>query len=198
MTGSLDRRAQRFWFLLVVTLFLSPPAAAQSLTHMGQLPVEHVMIENTAFGGGDPRCPAGGDGMIAGLERVRPDGQHGHFVIPPDKIFVLTDVDWTWRTEGAFCIGCEVTFEIELWGAVLHASAMHSTAFANNESIAGANVNMTSGVLVSPEAKICVMATHGFPSGHPGNLLADRHLKFHLRGYLVPAARSAAGAPGQP
>lgn len=153
-------------------------------THLDQLPANHVMLElvggmNGGFGPGN-------------LDFVRnlSDGNHavapspGSFRVPKGKFLVVTDVDWQYihpqGTAGAGKIQILRLFVHNLTAPQSSAlRVFESTVVLSSQGQGGISESMTSGFVVSPEARIGIDVFPG-PAGPPSGL---QHAI--LRGYLT-------------
>jgi len=162
-------------------------AQAQEATHMGQKASAHVVLE--AVGGVIGGCEPGGLDFV----RVLPDGkldtvnvnESGAFRIPARKVLVVTDVDWQYvHPDGQQQAGNIQVLRLIIENLATPENrrrAFESTITLSNTGQGGISEHMTSGFIVSSDARICPEVSPG-PTGPPYGL---QHLI--VRGYLAPA-----------
>jgi hypothetical protein len=153
------------------------------VSHLGQNPWEHVMLE-IVMG------MTGGYGPLA-IEFVRttadgvkaPGPPPGGLRVPSRKLLVITDVDWQYANGNAGQMQVLRLFLDPLAGptAGLGERVFESAVVLGPKGEAGRSEAMTAGFTVSSKARIGVDVVPG-PTG-PGKL---QHLL--LRGYLTAAA----------
>lgn len=166
----------------LVVLVIAGCASTHDLTHLGQLSSNHVTLE--VVGGATGGCGP----ELWDFVRVLPDGSSsGFFRVPKGKVLVVTDVDWQYATHGIFTTSKMQVLRLvieNLADPKLDRRAMDSTIMLTDDGkgglAGGVSESMTSGFVVSSEARICPDVFPG-PMGPPGGL---QHLI--LRGYLAP------------
>lgn len=161
--------------IYLVLAFLAFPLAGGELTHLGVPAGDHVLLEMVA--GVRTGCgPAKID-----FVRTFPDGGAGAepFRIPEDRVLVATDVDWYYFDGTPGIVQVLRLFVENLADPEKRRKVFESAAQLNGLGVGGANARMTSGFLVSSDARLCVDVTPG-PLGTPLRLS-----KLLVRGYLV-------------
>jgi hypothetical protein len=115
------------------------------VTHMGQVPRDHVVLTfNASFD----------------LVRIGPDGvrETNPFKVPQNNVLVVTDVDWQMEPPTG---GSPQKFhKLRMFTVNLESNetntVFESSATLNDLGKGGINVEMTSGIVVSSKAKIKV------------------------------------------
>jgi len=147
-------------------------------THMGQVASEHVVLHSVfTF-----VIPPDGDVDAVGFEfkRLFPDGSgdlvsDSSFVVPADKVLVVTDVSVT-----NFIGPAGAASLIQLSIADLVNPPVYSSVFANfGNGAGGTSDGMTSGFIVAPGQEILALRTFSSPVNEPGETTII------LRGYLA-------------
>lgn len=156
-------------------------------TSRAQVPAsEHVTLEIVhGMKGG---CGAGSFDFVRNLPNGSRDNINvdpsGAFRIPKGKVLVVTDVDWQYvhpnGSAGAGAIQVLRLFVENPAKPNLTQRQFESTVTLSNLGQGGISERMTSGFIVSSEARICPDVTPG-PEGPPSGL---QHLI--VRGYLAP------------
>lgn len=159
-------------------------ASAQT-THLGQHPLDHVMLrmERGVHGG----CIWSGGSEFF---RVSPLGDNVEalpFRVPDGMLLVVTDVDWWVEVDGAPREGEAVTFDLTLERPSFTPRnagprVFRDVATEDAAGRAGRSVSTTAGILLAPDARICPYALRG------GSILVntgDPVLEANLRGYLI-------------
>jgi hypothetical protein len=115
--------------------------------------------------------------------RVMPDGStaSGVFRVPEGQALIATDVDWLYVAGNP---GQTEVLQVQIEN--LHDSSVRQTAFQSvvtlgRDGVGGATNHLSTGFMVSSEARVCVNALPG-PIGWPTRLS-----NVVLRGLLVPA-----------
>lgn len=174
--------------MLLVSLVASSAVACSPcstrLTHMGQPASNHVTLELVKVGtGGCEPCQLD-------FVRVLPDGnaETESYRVPEGKVLVVTDVDWQYATWGLFetkRVQILRLFIENLAPPYFTRVAFESTITLVDDGYGGLaggiSERMTSGFIVSSEARICPNVYPG-PTcrGEGGGL---QHVT--LRGYLT-------------
>ncbi|MGZ6125898.1 MAG: hypothetical protein ACXWLR_13110 [Myxococcales bacterium] len=155
-------------FIAAVALFAS--ATAHADTHLGQPASDSVTLEavNTL-----PVCPPGFFTLT--FVRNLPDGTSVEFAIPPNKVLVVTDLDWQYNSGSPETRQTLRLFLVNKTGPGFGVRVFESTIALDSSGNGGKSEAATSGFVVSAAANICVDASPG------GGVL--NHLL--LRGYLT-------------
>ena len=148
-------------------------------THMKQYASGHVTLASV-------RGMTGGCGPgLREFRRVLPDGkgESGGWRVPEGKVLVVTDVDWQYahpdHETAAGTIQVLRLFLENLAEPPLSKRVFESTITLNRQGQGGISEAMTSGFVVSSEARIC----HNVFPGPQGPPFGISHVI--LRGYLV-------------
>jgi hypothetical protein len=153
-----------------------------SLTHLGQPPAEHVVLESIGVANtGDPR-------QDLDFFRIHPDasmtpsGPTG-FRVPSGKVLVITDADWQYNMGSP---GGSQTFRCfiqNLKDPTRARRVFESTIVLDKDGQGGTSEDMTAGFMVAATARITVDT---FPGG-------GKISHVILRGYLVSARQRTGG-----
>jgi hypothetical protein len=153
-------------------------------THMGQPASQHVTLEVVT--GASNGCGPNGVDFV----RTMPDGKLGGiFRVPKCKLFMVTDVDWQYATHGLFATERVQTLRLFLESLAdpqesrrVFESTLTLTDVGGEPGgmAGGTSEHMTSGFVISEEARLCLDVVPG-PMGPPGGL---QHAI--VRGYLMP------------
>lgn len=181
-------------FLIAMFAFAS---IALAQTHIGVPPEDFVTLES--------HCTANDDILHCSfaypLSRTYPDGSGGTvaFTIPEGKLLVVTDIDWYWVSDNDIDVarvGQQIGFNIyreNLSNSSLNNHPFSSSAMVEKDASfcfkcekpvivrAGADTQMTSGFIVTSDARLEYYLSVGF--------MGSGTLHVVLRGYLLPDRR---------
>jgi len=157
--------------LLVVLIVVFETGFAHSVAIASPASDNHVMLEIVG-------------GLIGGCEpdqtdfvRLLPDGTSGGvFRVPSGKLLIITDVDWQYNLGGP---DQKQTLRLSLENFTtpfMRIRVAESTITLNSSGQGGTSEHMTTGLMVSSAAKICVDAS-------PGGGVIEHVI---LRGRLIP------------
>lgn len=168
---------------LVAIIALSGCACATNQTHMRQPASEHVTLE--VVGGVTGGCGPALNDFVRILPNANIETGTGGlgWRVPEGKILVITDVDWQYVHPNHETAAGKVQILRLIIENLADPSqsrrAFDSTITLSSEGEGGISESMTSGFIVSSEARICPDVFPG-PQGPPFGL---QHLI--LRGYLA-------------
>lgn len=114
--------------------------------------------------------------------RAQPDGlpDAGLFRVPERQILVITDVEWLYGGGGPGLTKSLILKVENLEDATQRTAVLRSTIRLNGDGAGGASEHLTTGLQVSPSARICP-ELEGEPVASPRRLIS-----LILRGFLGP------------
>ena len=149
-------------------------------THIGQGAFEHVMLHSFYGSGG---CPIGEEDTVK-FVRYGPDARPvtgGEFRVPKGKLFIVTDVNFTFIN--AAVTNRRVNFEFEVQDVICGVGCeqdLFRTSFETDSvGRGGESISFTTGLVIGPTARIC-----------PETNTAEGLGNINIYGYLVPTRRA--------